>query len=89
MKRSIITCGLKGLHFCCHVLIARISHIGTRVELYAWEGGMSRSWLKEFGNGATATNAAVEEGAAQFGDRFRIIGLVKFAQDLVELQVPW
>ena len=48
-------------------------------------GRMSRSWLKEFGNGATATNAGVEEGAAQFGDRFRIIGLEKFAQDLVEL----
>lgn len=43
---------------------------GWNVELYAWEIGLSRMWMKEFG------------GA---GERFKIIGLEKFAVDLLEL----
>lgn len=45
---------------------------GWRVELYAWEGGLSRSWKREFGEGP-------------FRDRFSIHGLSKFGQDLLEI----
>ena len=45
---------------------------GWRVELYAWEGGLSRSWKREFGEGP-------------YRHRFRIHGLNKFGQDLLEV----
>jgi hypothetical protein len=45
---------------------------GWRVELYAWEGGLSRSWKREFGEGP-------------YRHRFSIHGLSKFGQDLLEI----
>lgn len=45
---------------------------GWRVELYAWEGGLSRSWKREFGEGP-------------YRHRFSIHGLNKFGQDLLEV----
>lgn len=45
---------------------------GWRVELYAWEGGLSRAWKREFGNGP-------------FSESFRIIGMEKFGADLIEI----
>jgi hypothetical protein len=45
---------------------------GWRVELYAWEGGLSKSWKREFGDGL-------------YRDRFTIIGLSKFGSDLLEV----
>ena len=45
---------------------------GWRVELYAWEGGLSRSWKREFGEGP-------------YRHRFSIHGLGKFGQDLLEI----
>jgi hypothetical protein len=46
---------------------------GWKVELYAWEDGLSRSWRREFGQGS------------EWCSDFRVIGLEQFAQDLVEL----
>lgn len=45
---------------------------GWRVELYAWEGGLSKSWKREFGDGI-------------YKDKFTIIGLSKFGSDLLEV----
>lgn len=45
---------------------------GWRVELYAWEGGLSRSWKREFGEGPHR-------------HRFSIHGLGRFGQDLLEV----
>jgi len=45
---------------------------GWKVELYAWEDGLSRAWKREFAEGA-------------YGDWFRIIKLEDFANDLLEL----
>ena len=45
---------------------------GWRVELYAWEGGLSRSWKREFGEGP-------------YRHRFSIHGLSRFGQDLLEV----
>jgi len=45
---------------------------GWRVELYAWEGGLSRAWKREFGEGP-------------YRNRFSIHGLSKFGQDLLEV----
>ncbi|KAI0946509.1 hypothetical protein AcW1_009952 [Taiwanofungus camphoratus] len=45
---------------------------GWRVELYAWEGGLSRAWEREFGRGL-------------FSSRFHIHMLDRFAQDLLEI----
>jgi hypothetical protein len=45
---------------------------GWRVELYAWEGGLSRSWKREFGEGP-------------YRHRFSIHGLSKFGQDFLEV----
>lgn len=45
---------------------------GWRVELYAWEGGLSRSWKREFLDGP-------------YKDKFTIIGLSKFGPDLLEV----
>ncbi|KAF9559965.1 hypothetical protein CPC08DRAFT_497245 [Agrocybe pediades] len=47
---------------------------GWRVELYAWEDGLSRSWRREFGAGS------------EWGRRgmFRVIGMEQFANSLLE-----
>ncbi|EGN94319.1 hypothetical protein SERLA73DRAFT_77737 [Serpula lacrymans var. lacrymans S7.3] len=46
---------------------------GWKVELYAWEEGLSRAWKREFADGP-------------FKDRFRIIKMEDFGEDLVELE---
>ncbi|THH01729.1 hypothetical protein EW145_g6862 [Phellinidium pouzarii] len=64
---------------------------GWRVELYAWEYGLSRAWAKEFGNGGGSGSGSDAHGKAgiggenPYGDRFKIVGLEKFASDLLEL----
>ncbi|GBE84265.1 hypothetical protein BKA93DRAFT_802307 [Sparassis latifolia] len=45
---------------------------GWRVELYAWEGGLSKAWMREFGEGP-------------YAGRFGIHMLDRFAQDLLEI----
>jgi len=47
---------------------------GWKVELYAWEGGLSRAWMREFGG--------AEKG---WGGRFRVIGMESFGADLTEV----
>lgn len=47
---------------------------GWRVELYAWEEGLSRAWKKEFGEGTP------------WKDRFRIIKMEDFGEDLLEVE---
>ncbi|KAL4063423.1 hypothetical protein V8B97DRAFT_1864026 [Scleroderma yunnanense] len=47
---------------------------GWKVELYAWEDGLSRAWKREFAEGS-------------YRDRFRIIKMEDFAGDLLELDV--
>ncbi|KAG2096698.1 uncharacterized protein F5147DRAFT_618274 [Suillus discolor] len=47
---------------------------GWRVELYAWEDGLSRAWKKEFGEGTP------------WKDKFRIIKMEDFAEDLLEVE---
>ena len=44
---------------------------GWRVELYAWEGGLSRTWVREFAEGSSAS-------------RFRIIPIDGFGADLLD-----
>jgi len=46
---------------------------GWKVELYAWEGGLSRAWNREFGEGS------------ELGGGFKIIGLEQFGTELVEI----
>lgn len=62
---------------------------GWRVELYAWEYGLSRAWVKEFGGSGGSDSGSDGKGKTSsqsgYGDRFRIIGLEKFAQDLLEM----
>jgi hypothetical protein len=45
---------------------------GWRVELYAWEGGLSKAWMREFGDGP-------------WKDRFKIVGLEQFGVDLLQM----
>jgi len=45
---------------------------GWRVELYAWEGGLSKAWMREFGEGP-------------YKSRFEIHRLDRFAADLLEV----
>ncbi|KAG6332266.1 hypothetical protein ID866_6823 [Astraeus odoratus] len=47
---------------------------GWKVELYAWEEGLSRAWRREFAEGP-------------YKDRFRIIKMEDFADDLLEVDV--
>lgn len=47
---------------------------GWRVELYAWETGLSRAWRREFGEGCEWSKNGM----------FRIIGLEQFAKALVD-----
>ncbi|KAL5504953.1 hypothetical protein ACEPAH_7616 [Sanghuangporus vaninii] len=68
---------------------------GWRVELYAWEYGLSKAWVKEFGGSGTTSSVGGTAGNGRtdvevkldgpYGDRFRIVGLEKFAQDLLEI----
>jgi hypothetical protein len=44
---------------------------GWNVELYAWEGGLSRTWVREFSEGSWAS-------------RFRIIPIDGFGSDLLD-----
>ncbi|KAF9450850.1 hypothetical protein P691DRAFT_664502 [Macrolepiota fuliginosa MF-IS2] len=48
---------------------------GWRVELYAWEDGLSRSWRREFGPGSEWGRKGM----------FRIIAMEQFAECLVDL----
>ncbi|KAH9950715.1 hypothetical protein B0H21DRAFT_455656 [Amylocystis lapponica] len=45
---------------------------GWRVELYAWEGGLSKAWMREFGE-------------SPYSSRFQIHILDLFAMDLLEI----
>jgi len=45
---------------------------GWKVELYAWEEGLSKAWMREFGEGP-------------FKDRFRVIGMEQFGTDVLEV----
>lgn len=45
---------------------------GWRVELYAWEGSLSRAWMREF-------------GAGPYKSRFEIYMLDRFALDMLEM----
>ena len=45
---------------------------GWKVELYAWEEGLSKAWMREFGEGP-------------WKDRFRIIGMETFGANLLEV----
>ncbi|OAX41823.1 hypothetical protein K503DRAFT_767305 [Rhizopogon vinicolor AM-OR11-026] len=47
---------------------------GWRVELYAWEEGLSRAWKREFGDDTS------------WKDRFRIIKMEDFGEDLLEVE---
>ncbi|KDQ23130.1 hypothetical protein PLEOSDRAFT_1098109 [Pleurotus ostreatus PC15] len=71
---------------------------GWKVELYAWEDGLSRTWRREFGDSSRASGkkgASKGKGGDEdsselhtddkgYGDRFRIIGMEKFGGELVE-----
>ncbi|KAJ4474505.1 hypothetical protein J3R30DRAFT_3295438 [Lentinula aciculospora] len=46
---------------------------GWKVELYAWEGGLSRAWKREFGEGNDD------------GPRFKVVGIEQFGSELVEI----
>jgi len=47
---------------------------GWRVELYAWEEGLSRAWRREFGEGTP------------WKDKFRITKMEDFGEDLLEVE---
>ncbi|KAF9233563.1 hypothetical protein BU15DRAFT_90288 [Melanogaster broomeanus] len=47
---------------------------GWKIELYAWEEGLSRAWKREFSDGP-------------WKERFRIIKMEDFAEDLLEVEV--
>ncbi|KAF9261173.1 hypothetical protein L218DRAFT_931544 [Marasmius fiardii PR-910] len=51
---------------------------GWKVELYAWEGGLSRAWKREFGE-------ASEWGARGGDPKFKVIGMEQFGSELVEV----
>ncbi|KAK7016311.1 hypothetical protein R3P38DRAFT_2993900 [Favolaschia claudopus] len=51
---------------------------GWRVELYAWEEGLSRSWMREFGDWTKPL-----EGETT--GRFRVVGMEQFAGELLEI----
>jgi hypothetical protein len=51
---------------------------GWRVELYAWEEGLSRTWMREFGEWTKPVDGE------QTG-RFRVVGMEQFAGELLEI----
>ncbi|KAF9496975.1 hypothetical protein BDN71DRAFT_654343 [Pleurotus eryngii] len=71
---------------------------GWKVELYAWEDGLSRTWRREFGDSSRSSSKkgvskgkGGEEDSSEvrpddkgYGDRFRIIGMERFGGELVE-----
>ena len=54
---------------------------GWRVELYAWEGGLSKAWKREFGEGSEWGTTLAGESAP----RFKVIGMEQFGAELVEI----
>jgi len=54
---------------------------GWRVELYAWEGGLSRAWKREFGE--TSEWGVPLEG--ETSSRFTVVGMEQFGAELVEI----
>ncbi|ESK92550.1 hypothetical protein Moror_4426 [Moniliophthora roreri MCA 2997] len=53
---------------------------GWKVELYAWEGGLSRAWKREFGESSEWGSTSSRDGP-----RFKVIGMEQFGSELVEL----
>ncbi|KAF7377948.1 hypothetical protein MSAN_00218700 [Mycena sanguinolenta] len=51
---------------------------GWRVELYAWEEGLSRAWMREFGEWTKPV-------AGEATGRFRVVGMEQFAGELLEI----
>ncbi|KAJ7883521.1 hypothetical protein B0H14DRAFT_3432977 [Mycena olivaceomarginata] len=51
---------------------------GWRVELYAWEEGLSREWMREFGEWTMPV-------AGEATGRFRVVGMEQFATELLEI----
>ncbi|KIK63969.1 hypothetical protein GYMLUDRAFT_71434 [Collybiopsis luxurians FD-317 M1] len=51
---------------------------GWNVELYAWEGGLSRAWKREFGEGS-------EWAGSGSKSTFRVVGMEQFGSELVEI----
>ncbi|KAJ4470732.1 hypothetical protein C8R41DRAFT_851630 [Lentinula lateritia] len=68
---------------------------GWKVELYAWEGGLSRAWKREFGEGSEwggtsksnkkSQGKATQSGSDDDGPRFKVIGIEQFGSELVEI----
>ncbi|KAJ3785010.1 hypothetical protein GGU10DRAFT_13027 [Lentinula aff. detonsa] len=66
---------------------------GWKVELYAWEGGLSRAWKREFGEGSEWASSRKSNkksngktsAADDDGPRFRVIGIEQFGSELVEI----
>ncbi|KAJ8082413.1 hypothetical protein PM082_008268 [Marasmius tenuissimus] len=56
---------------------------GWKVELYAWEGGLSRAWKREFGEGSEW--GARGGGGEGEGPKFKVIGMEQFGSELVEI----
>lgn len=50
---------------------------GWKVELYAWEDGLSQAWMREFGEYAQAKGGGKPQ--------FRVVGLQQFAPDLLDV----
>lgn len=61
---------------------------GWRVELYAWEYGLSKAWAREFIEGVGDGRDPNSRLERPYGDRFKIIGLEKFGQDLLDIDIP-
>jgi hypothetical protein len=47
---------------------------GWRVELYCWVSGMSKAWMREFGEGA-------------YRERFKVIEMEQFGADMLEAEI--
>ncbi|KAJ3808596.1 hypothetical protein F5876DRAFT_78582 [Lentinula aff. lateritia] len=68
---------------------------GWKVELYAWEGGLSRAWKREFGEGSEwggtsksnkkSQGKTTKSGSDDDGPRFKVIGIEQFGSELVEI----
>jgi hypothetical protein len=67
---------------------------GWRVELYAWEEGLSKAWMREFGGGGGVDAGGGGGGGGDnsnngnngpYGDRFRVIGMEQFGADMLEV----
>ncbi|KAG7095044.1 hypothetical protein E1B28_005834 [Marasmius oreades] len=55
---------------------------GWKVELYAWEGGLSKAWKREFGDSSEWGTRGCAYGD---GPRFKVIGMEQFGSELVEI----